>query len=86
MRVPFNSQVLIEGRKTMRLFILGTLVLLCFLSVGKNAQASEPESLQPSTTQAEGTINQTNANKLNRILSIDRLVMKYAWKAALTRI
>jgi soluble lytic murein transglycosylase-like protein len=83
MRVLLISQELIEGRKTMRLFILGTLVSLCFLSVGKNAQASEPESLQPSTTQAEGTINQTNANKLNRISSIDRLVMKYAVESGL---
>lgn len=67
----------------MRLFILSALVSLSFLSVGKNAQASEQVSLQPSTTQTEEMINQTNVNELIRISSVDRLVMKYAAESGL---
>ena len=78
MRVLFSSQELIEGRKTMRLFILGTLVSLSLLSVGKNAQASDQVARKPSTTQIEGPINQANGAKLDANSPIDLLVTKYA--------
>jgi soluble lytic murein transglycosylase-like protein len=62
----------------MRLFILGTLVSLSLLSVGKNAQASDQVARKPSTTQIEGPINQANGAKLDANSPIDLLVTKYA--------
>lgn len=67
----------------MRLFILGTLVSLSLLSTGKNAQASDQIAMRPSITQIERTIRQTDVDTLDGILSIDRLVMKYAEESGL---
>jgi soluble lytic murein transglycosylase-like protein len=83
MRVLLSSQELIEGRKTMRLFILGTLMSLTLLSVETNAQASDQLVMQPSTTETERALDQVNGAKLDTNSPIDLLVTKYAAESGL---